>query len=109
METSSQSKKFLHGTSLEWRVNTGAFLKELLEGYPGNNAGIFFAPMNIFQSILIQVGKRAAEINDPVLNALMCRLAIYAESDPRNRENYDHDKLTATLNHPDYLNWKKKK
>jgi hypothetical protein len=90
---------------LEWRVNTGGFTKELLEGYPGNG-GIWRAPMNIFRTILAQLGERAAEINDPVLNALCCRLALYAQSDPYDKENYDAEVLQAALSHPEYKRWK---
>jgi hypothetical protein len=39
-------------------------------------------PIQIFSSILYEVGARAAELNDPKLNKLMARLAIYSQTDP---------------------------
>lgn len=71
------------GDNLYWKVCTAALLKEIL-----NNPGtaILSKPLQIFADILYEVGERAAEINDPKLNALMCRLSIYAESDPYNPE-----------------------
>lgn len=74
---------------LMWRVNTPQLLKEIM----GNNETACLAkPIAIFGRILAEVGDRAAELNNPKLNALMCRLAIYEVADPYN-ENYD-DKLT---------------
>ena len=71
--------------TLQWRVNTPQLLKEIL----GNNeTSILSVPLSIFGRILAEVGERAAELNDPKLNALMCRLAIYEVADPYN-ENYD--------------------
>jgi hypothetical protein len=101
-------KKVLQGTSFEWRVNTPQLLKEIIEGYPNNQGVIFFQPINILKSILIQLGERASEINDPVLNAIMCRLAIYGESDPYSGD-YNHDKLMEAMNHPEYVKWEKKR
>jgi hypothetical protein len=97
-------KKILQGTSLEWRVNTGSLLSEIISGYPGKGGGIFVAPLNIFKNILVQVGERASELNDPVLNALMCRLAIYAESDPYS-DGYNYQLLTDTLDNEKYQKW----
>lgn len=77
------SEVLTNGSNLEWRVCTPALLKEIL-----NNPGcqILARPLQIFGYILAEVGERAAELNDPKLNALMCRLAIYAISDPYNEE-----------------------
>lgn len=73
--------------TLQWRVNTPQLLKEII----GNNeTAILSKPISIFGRILAEVGERAAELNDPKLNALMCRLAIYDVADPYS-ENYDPD------------------
>lgn len=100
--------KLLHGTSLEWRVNTPGFLKEVFDNYPGNG-GIFIVPANVFRLLLLEVAERASQLNDPIMNALMCRLALYGCADPYDTENYDHDLMTKTLNHPDYIKYKAKK
>jgi hypothetical protein len=79
--------------TLQWRVNTPQLLKEII----GNNeTAVLSKPLAIFGRILAEVGERAAEINDPKLNALMCRLAIYEVSDPYNA-NYDAELINATI------------
>lgn len=45
-------------------------------------------PLMILGNLLHKVGEEAARINDPALNALMCRLTIYACADPESPE-YD--------------------
>lgn len=82
------------GNQVQWRVNTPQLLREII----GNNeTSILSKPLAIFARILAEVGERAAEINDPQLNALMCRLAIYEVSDPYN-ENYDGGLTESTIN-----------
>ena len=77
----------------EWKVNTPSFLKEIVNN---NHAGFAIAtPMQIFAGLLGQVATRASELNDPELNALMCRLALYEISDPYSKE-YD-EKLTKQI------------
>lgn len=66
---------------LYWKVNTPGLLKEILSN---SQAAILAKPLQIFGSILYEVGERAIELNDPKLNALMCRLSIYSQSDPYN-------------------------
>ena len=79
---------------VQWKVNTPQLLKEII----GNNeTAVLSKPLTIFGSILYEVGERAAEINDPKLNALMCRLAIYEISDPYN-PNYDKEMTDKVLN-----------
>lgn len=79
-------KKFkaVDSTQLEWRANTPALLKEMVEcgSTNGNVMGAFRTPINIFLGILAEVAQRAIELDDPKLNALMCRLSLYDESDP---------------------------
>ena len=79
--------------TVQWRVNTPQLLKEII----GNNeTAVLSKPLAIFGRILAEVGERASEINDPKLNALMCRLAIYEVSDPYN-SNYDAELTNATI------------
>lgn len=66
------------GNTLLWRVNAPQLLKEVLNN-PGTS--MLAKPVQIFGLILSEVGVRAAELNDPRLNALMCRLAIYSIAD----------------------------
>lgn len=102
-------KDHLIGTSLEWRVNTPAFLKEIFDGYPSENGAILFQPLNIFREVLVEVAERASQLNDPIMNALMVRLSLYGIADPYDKENYDHNALTKVLNHPEYIKYKRNK
>lgn len=66
-------------TAAEWRVHTYWLLREIVEtgGQP-----ILQKPLSILANLLAQVGERAAELDDPRLNALMLRLTIYTAADP---------------------------
>lgn len=39
----------------------------------------------------------------------MCRLAIYAESDPYDKENYNETITKNCIDHPEYIKYKKTK
>jgi hypothetical protein len=90
---------------LEWRVNTPAFLKEAFENMPGTNNGVWFQPVNIFRELLVEVAKRASQLNDPVMNALMCRLCLYAESDPYDKD-YKEEVVKSILASKEYFLFK---
>lgn len=47
-------------------------------------------PVVVFGDILKKVAQRAAEINDPKMNALMMKLALYECSNPDSKE-YSHE------------------
>lgn len=70
---------------LQWRVHTYRLLKEIVEN---SQQPVLRQPLNIFARLLAKVGERAIELNDPKLNALMCRLTIYTVADP---ESPDYD------------------
>jgi hypothetical protein len=69
----------------QWKVNTAKFFDRILEIDPTMN-GAIKKPLEIFRGLLVEVGNRATELNDPILNALMCRLTIYSVAD-----QYDAD------------------
>lgn len=73
--------------SKKWRVNTVTLLHEIAVN-PALSAAI--TPLQILQNILGEVALRASELNDPKLNALMMRLALYEISDPEQPQ-YDAD------------------
>lgn len=67
--------------SYHWKVHTHGLLNEIVQC--GGN-GILAKPINILGKLLAAVGERAAELNDPELNALMCQLTIYTVADPES-------------------------
>lgn len=70
---------------LRWTVHVPNFFQEIMLN---KELWIMRAPMQIFQNILLEVATRASELNDPIMNALMMRLALYDIADPQI-EGYD--------------------
>jgi hypothetical protein len=84
------------GIDLSWRVNTVSLLNEIaINGGPG--VSIMKIPLTIFKCVLGEVAQRALELNDPKLNALMCRLALYEQSDPYSKD-YNEELTNKTIN-----------
>jgi hypothetical protein len=79
--------------TLKWKVNTPNFLKEIGSN---NQMSIMSKPLMIFASILGEVAYRASELNDPKLNSLMARLALYEITDPYSKE-YDANKTRELI------------
>jgi hypothetical protein len=68
-----------------WKVYTAGLLGEIMNN---SGAAILRIPLVIFGRLLAQVAERAAELNDPKLNALMMQLGLYSVADPMSPE-YD--------------------
>lgn len=70
---------------MHWKCHTPNLLGEIM-----NNSGTatLKIPMQIFAHLLNSVATRASQLNDPTLNALMCRLTLYEIADPES-SNYD--------------------
>lgn len=62
-----------------WKMHTPNLLKEIVN-CSGN--AIYKIPLNMLGRMLADVGERAAELNDPILNSLMLQLTIYTVADP---------------------------
>jgi len=63
----------------QWR----AHLPRLIEEIANNpQCSALVIPLRITREIIDRVAQRAIELNDPQLNALMCRLTLYEQSDP---------------------------
>ena len=67
-------------TEPHWRCHVPNLLKEVLEANP--NMWAMKMPFNILLQMLYDLGKIAERINDPELNAMMLRLAIFEQGDP---------------------------
>ncbi len=53
-------------------------------------------PVQMLGRLLALVANRAIELDDPELNALMCRMALYTIADPES-EDYDRDAVNEIL------------
>jgi len=63
--------------SIGFRVNTIGLLTEIADAGLDRRMGVLKIPLNIFKNILGEVAQRAIELNDPHLNILMLKLALY--------------------------------
>jgi len=79
------TKRELTTFDKSWKVHTSNLLEEILTN---KSATILHKPLAIFGRVLAEVGERAAELNDPILNELMCRLTIYEIAD-QTKSTYD--------------------
>ncbi len=84
---------------LQWKVNISSLFDEVLEN---PTTRILRIPLQITHNLLRQVAQRASELNDPQLNALMCRLALYEIADPYSKE-YDKKLVEEIINKADEL------
>jgi len=75
---------------LQWKVHVPCLLEEIAGA--GGLGGVFRVPLNVLRILLGRVADRAAEINDPKLNRLMCRMALYNQADP-DSPDYDAEAM----------------
>jgi len=68
-----------------WRIHLSRMLDQLFDT---NKMGVWVRPIQQLAKIMDEVATRASELNDPKMNALMCRLGLYAISNPDDPE-YD--------------------
>lgn len=68
-----------------WHAHTYHLLNEIVEN---SNQPALCKPLQIFSRLLALVGERAVQLDDPIMNALMCQLTIYTVADP---ESPDYD------------------
>ena len=61
--------------SKDWKVNTPGLLAEIVECNP--SASIFATPFNILKGLLAELAAYGAKKNDPELNVILLRLALY--------------------------------
>lgn len=84
-----KNKDTLKTEMVSFSVYTPGLLKEIVECWWSSMSGMRM-PILIFRNILGQVAQRASEINDTEMNRLMCKLWLYAVSDPYDPD-YDPD------------------
>lgn len=75
-----------------WKVHTPNLFKEIVDHALPRKMGVMLTPINQFRLLLSEVAERASELNDPKLNALMCRMTLYEIADP---ESSEYDKKTV--------------
>ena len=63
--------------SVGFRVDAIGLLTEIADAGLDRRMGVLKIPLNIFKNILGEVAERAIQLNDPQLNILMLKLALY--------------------------------
>ena len=69
--------------TVEWKCHTSRLMLEVLEN---QSCSTLKVPINIFGKLLANVATRASQLNDPILNKLMCQLTLYEVADPYSAE-----------------------
>jgi len=69
---------------MKWRVNVPGMLHEIVENNP--TTWIFRSPFNILMEILTELATRCSQLDDPKLNELMVRMALYEVANPGSKE-----------------------
>lgn len=64
---------------MQWKAHLPALFDEIMKK---EGTSILRIPLQIVKDILAQVAARAIELDDPELNELMLRLALYEQGDP---------------------------
>jgi len=79
---------------LEWKMHFPTFIAEVANNN-SEMAGLKIG-FQLMQNLLGQVAQRASELNDPQLNAMMCKMALYEIADPYSKE-YDPERVKKIL------------
>lgn len=79
----SETKNVIDADLLVWRVHTPNLIQEILNN---PNTWALVKPLEIFRDLLSELAEVSIKINDPELNAIMCRLTLYEQSDPKSKE-----------------------
>ena len=83
--TDIMKMKLNNKRNLYWKAHIPNLFKEIVECNPEHN-NIFKCPLMIIERILIEIAKRAEELDDPELKLLCCRLTLYEIADPESKE-----------------------
>lgn len=75
---------YTHG----FKVHVPQLLTEVADSGLAQNMGVLKIPLNMLRKYLLSVTERASQLNDPILNKLMCEMALYDEADPQS-EHYN--------------------
>lgn len=87
---------------LRFKVHTPNLLREIANCALPQNSGVLKVPLNIFQMYLGKIADRCIEINDPILNEIMCDMTLYDEADPESK-NYSKKLVNKVYRNANYF------
>jgi uncharacterized membrane protein len=67
---------------LTFECNTPQLLREVFTNVSASGKAALHIPVKVFGDLLADVAHRASQLRDPILDELMCKLALYEEADP---------------------------
>jgi len=91
----------MHGQ--KWKVDLHKFLKDAVNTQGPPESIQLADPAMSIAAIMLELAERCVQLNDPKLNALMCRLILYQIADP-NHPDYDPE-LCETIYKKAYSNY----
>ncbi len=71
-----------------FKIDTVGLLTEIADSGLAKNMGILKIPLNTLMRYLRSVATRASQLNDPILNKIMCDMALYEIASPSSKD-YD--------------------
>lgn len=69
-----------------FKIQTVTLLHEIADAGLDRGMGVLKVPLNVLVRYLDSVATRASQLNDPILNKLMCDMALYEVADPSSKE-----------------------
>ncbi len=90
-----------------FKIETLSLLNEVVDCAMPKTMGVLKVPLNIFKNYLAYIAQRCSEINDPVLNKIMCDMALYEQAS-RYSKSYNPEMLEQVdKNYEEYLKKRK--
>ena len=83
----------IHG----FKINTVGLLKEIADAGLDRKMGVLKVPLNVLLKYLKSVAERSAQLNDPILNKIMCDMALYEVANPESKD-FDPEILKIVKN-----------
>lgn len=78
--------------SYNFTLHVPNLIKEIVDCGLDQRQGILLKPIEMFRKYLYGIAERCSQINDPILNKMMCDLALYSQADPQC-DNYDQSMI----------------
>lgn len=65
-----------------FKIHTPQLLKEITNN---NGIGALKIPLRVLQRYLVSVAERTIELDDPIMNKIMCEMTLYDQVDPQSK------------------------
>lgn len=76
----------MKSTKHHFTVHAPQLLKEIADCGLAPNSGVLRVPLNVLRVYLGKIAERASQLNDPILNKIMCDMTLYDIADPASKD-----------------------